>query len=125
MIFGPPVSSKSEYKIVKLGNAMRLGRSNKVRRWSDDATLQLRQQHAGKPPLDLVDGKTHNRVEAWITLFVGEGQRMDVNNGAQGVLDALQRAGVVSNDYWICPLWLNRERDHENPRVFIELRSAS
>jgi Holliday junction resolvase RusA-like endonuclease len=61
-----------------------------------------------------------------IISYCGRGQTPDASNLYEAPQDALQRAGIISNDYWIrTHEGSNRLRDEANPRVEIILSVAA
>jgi Holliday junction resolvase RusA-like endonuclease len=119
-IRGLPVSQKNSRSIGWAGGHPRSFSSSGVKSWHREAAIQLMLQWRHLPPLDL-DGRQHREVRARVLIYQGERQRLDVDNAAAAPLDALKRAGVITNDYWINPLTVERHRDEERPRVEIYL----
>lgn len=56
-----------------------------------------------------------------LAIYLGKGQRIDVDNAAKLPLDALVAAGVIGSDAWIERLTIEKFRDWENPRTEIEV----
>ena len=88
-----------------------------VKNWHKEAFKQLTSQADGLNP---ISDKTE--LDVTIISYMDKGQSVDVDNLAGGPLDALQKAGIIDNDYWVKRLCSIREKDWNNPRVEIEIR---
>jgi len=90
-----------------------------VKQWHRAALLQLKAQAAQLGASGLGDEK--HLLGTTVIAYLGKGQHLDADNIAAAPLDALQKAGIILNDYWCCPLHIYRERDPVRPRVDIGL----
>ena len=109
-ILGPPRSQKNSKMIVRLGDGRSALVDNaKVKAWRKSAALQLAGQWVGIPPLN-------GKLAAVLTSYLGTRQRGDTDNLLAGPLDALEAAGVVTNDRIFDTVVSIRKRDHDNPR---------
>ena len=115
IIFGRPVSQKNAKRVVP---GIKFPITDKhVARWKKDAIAQLTAQwHLPK----LV-----KPIPLGIVAYMAKGQSMDCDNLAAGPMDALEKAGVISNDNKFHPLIIGRARDWETPRIEIFIASDS
>ena len=90
-----------------------------IKEWHKEAKIQLEKQLRDKAPEPLPE-KTN--LEVNVISYMAKGQSVDVDNLAGGPLDAMQKAGIYKNDYWIKRLILERDKDPENPRVEISIK---
>lgn len=56
-----------------------------------------------------------------IHIFLGAGQKGDIDNFPKCVLDGLKDYGVIDSDARVTRLVLEKFRDIKNPRTFIEI----
>jgi len=123
VVHGRAVSQKNRRDIVRIktanGEKWLSVAEPEVKAWQKAAFFQLVLQANARKAKGLGD-KDHELVTT-ITAYLGEGQHLDADNIAAAPLDALQRAGIVSNDYWCAPLHVYRERDPHDPRIEIRL----
>lgn len=54
-----------------------------------------------------------------VGIFLGKGQKGDIDNFAKVVLDSLTEAGVIHSDAAVMELWMRKHRDVVNPRTEI------
>ena len=57
-----------------------------------------------------------------IAVFLGKGDRIDIDNIPKCCLDGLKDAGVIHSDAAITKLTLEKGRDWQNPRTEIEVK---
>jgi len=122
-ISGLPVSQKNGRTLTARGGRLRSFASPEVRAWHNDAAVELALQRnlcGLSSPLDLI-GKRHRELRCALVVYQGARQHLDTDNAAAAPLDALKRAGIVSNDYWINPLSITRRVDERKPRVEVSL----
>ncbi len=110
-IIGPPRSQKNNKMIVRFGKDGRsaIVDNSLVKSWRKAAVLQLAGQWVGRPPLN-------GKLAAVLTSYLGPRQSGDTDNLLAGPLDALETAGVVTNDRIFDTVVSIRKRDHDNPR---------
>lgn len=115
-IIGKPRSQKNNKTIVqypdkksKTGWSYALVDSSQVKSWRKDSVRQLAAQWIGRPPLN-------GKLAAVLTSYLGSRQRGDTDNLLAGPLDALEAAGVVTNDRIFDTVVSIRKRDADNPR---------
>ena len=89
-----------------------------VQKWKMSAIHQLKEQW-------LYDGAIPTKIEleAEVHSYLGKGQSIDADNLLGGPLDALQKAGILENDYWIKKVTSLRLKDIESPRAVIWLKN--
>ena len=116
-LLGPGVSSKNARRILfKPSGVPFVAPDVKVRFWMKDAARQLSEQWGERPPLD-------GDLRVDLEIYLGPRQRLDTDNAASSVLDALERGGVIVNDNRISELKARRHKtDRKNPRVEIQIR---
>lgn len=124
VVHGAPVSQKNSREIVHVklpsGKVIPKVVANKqVKAWHESARLQLKFQGSRQDAAEL--GGEDRELITTIVAYLGSGQHIDPDNIAAAPLDALQRAGIVTNDYWCAPLHVFRERDTRDPRIEITL----
>jgi len=109
VIFGPPRTKKNSQRIVRAGRHPRILPSRAQVAWAKSAIEQLAHQWK-RPPL-------REAVHVAATFF-RERKVGDLINFAQALADALQAAGVVSDDKFI-ESWdgTRLSKDAANPRV--------
>ena len=115
-IIGKPRSQKNSKTIVRYPDKKsKTGWSNAlvdnalVKSWRKAAVPQLAGQWVGRPPLN-------GKLAAVLTSYLGPRQRGDTDNLLAGPLDALETAGVVTNDRIFDTVVSIRKRDADNPR---------
>ena len=115
-IIGKPRSQKNNKTIVRYpdkkspsGWGTALVDSAQVKAWRKDSVRQLEGQWVGRPPLN-------GKLAAVLTSYLGPRQRGDTDNLLAGPLDALETAGVVTNDRIFDTVVSIRKRDADNPR---------
>lgn len=123
MIHGKPVTQKNSRNIVRVkskdGERWMSVAPPEVKAWHRGAYLQLKAQ-ANQLGVEGLGDEKH-ALGTTIIAYLGKGQHLDADNIAAAPLDALQKAGIITNDYWCCPLHIYRERDTANPRIGIWL----
>ncbi len=110
-IIGPPRSQKNSKVIVRFGKGGRSAIVDNalVKSWRKAAVLQLAGQWVGRQPLN-------GKLAAVLTSYLGPRQRGDTDNLLAGPLDALETAGVITNDRIFDTVVSIRKRDADNPR---------
>lgn len=72
----------------------------------------------GKTPAQTRTLRENIRYSVSITVYLGEGQRLDVDNGAKVAIDSLTKAGVIHSDARVRHLEMLVEDDERhNPRT--------
>jgi Holliday junction resolvase RusA-like endonuclease len=66
---------------------------------------------------------TSERYQVSIRIFLGGGQRGDIDNFAKVTLDSLTAAGVIESDARVDQLEMFKARDAKNPRTEIEVKA--
>ena len=113
-IKGRPVSQKNAKRVYRgMGHPVT---ATHVKHWHASALFQLRALWRRDP----LEGPWALGVIA----FLAKGQSMDCDNSAAAPMDALQAAGVIKNDNKFCPLYVDRARDWDNPRVEIVISQS-
>lgn len=82
--------------------------------WMESATMQLRHQWRRTPT-------TNRDIKAHFDIYQAKGQSVDADNAMSGAFDALQHAGIISNDYQLSEGSWRRTRDRERPRIEITI----
>lgn len=116
-ISGEVPSQKNGKRIVRNGNFTRIISSQRVLDWKSSAIEQLREQFNGFVV-------TNYPISMSIIFFYGTKRRKDLDNSAAGVMDALVKAEVITDDnvnYVDCLTLQYGGLDKENPRVEIYL----
>lgn len=114
VILGEPPVKKNGMQIVRRGKKPFLLPSKAYRSWKDGAVLQLKAQHRDDP----IEGE----LQATFTFYVGARRKPDLSNLYEAPQDAMEDAGIISNDYFIVSHdGSRRRRDRENPRIEITL----
>lgn len=90
--------------------------SKEQKAWWRLAIPQLEAQWGSRPAIARAA-----RIKAMLVVYVGARQHPDIDGATSGPLDALQRAGILDNDYSIEELYSIRRRDDENPRIELTL----
>lgn len=65
----------------------------------------------------------HCATAIQIRIFLGKGQKGDIDNFAKVVLDGIKEAGLISTDARVEDLRLQKFRDEANPRTEIEVKA--
>lgn len=115
-IEGVPVSQKNEKQIMrnrKTGKPF-IGTRDKVRVWKASAVSQLKLQWQSRAPLE-------GNLRADICIYQGARQAIDADNVLSSVLDALEQARIVNNDYQFSDGSWRRYRDRDRPRVEVSV----
>lgn len=84
--------------------------------WWKAALPQLEDQWGKRPPIS-----RKARIKAMLVVYVGARQHPDIDGAASGPMDALEKAGILENDYCIEELYAIRRKDDDNPRIEITL----
>lgn len=125
VVRGSPVSQKNAKKIGRRGKGgvPFVLSDPKVRSWRKHAALSL---HADRLAMKIDEpmGGNGRELAVNVAYYLGKGQRIDCDNAAGAPLDALQDAGVITSDYWVNPLRVERMRDEKDPRVEIYIRPS-
>ncbi len=117
-ILGKPVSQKNSKRVgIAKGRAYMYTPSN-VKVWHSSALQQLGVQllENDYPPIP-----DKAEMEVKIISYLDKGQAVDVDNLAAAPMDAMQKAGIYKNDYWVRCVISSRKKDWKNPRVEIEI----
>lgn len=115
-ILGVPVSQKNRKQIMrnrKTGKSF-IGTEKAVRNWKMFAVQQLKRQWSYPGPMT-------GEIRADILIFQGSHQSIDADNVLGGVFDAIEKAGIIKNDYQFVEGSWRRDRDRERPRVEVQL----
>lgn len=64
------------------------------------------------------------QYEVFYAVFLGKGERQDVDNSSKCTLDSLQNAGVIHSDAAVTVEHIYKFRDADNPRTEIYVRPA-
>lgn len=56
-----------------------------------------------------------------IRLYLGNGQRLDCDNGAKVLIDSLVKVGAIHSDAFVNQLCIEKFRDRERPRTEVEI----
>lgn len=115
IIEGVPKSQKNNKRILKnqLTGKRFIGSSTASLNWRDSAIIQLRRQWRDKPLV--------GNIHAHLLICQGPGQSIDADNAVTSALDAMEKAGVVKNDYQFDRGSWERIRDRDRPRIEITL----
>lgn len=77
----------------------------------------------GKTPAQTRTLRENIRYSVSISVYLGEGQRLDVDNGAKVAIDSLAKAGVIHSDARVRHLEMFVEDDErDNPRTVFTVR---
>ena len=98
VILGSPRTKKTAQRIIKVKGRPMIVPSKVTCKWANDAQLQLQAQF-GK-----YRGQTFHDRQRWnlrALFYRPSNTTADLVNHLQALCDALQAAGVVSNDRWI------------------------
>lgn len=68
-------------------------------------------------------GADFYEVEA--VIYLGHGQKTDVDNFGKSILDSLVFARVIRSDAFVSDLTLRKRRDRQNPRTEITVRPST
>ena len=118
VITGKPTSQKN-YKRAGIRNVKSfIYTPANVQKWKNSAIYQLREQwlYAEAIPSGI-------EMEVDIYSYLGKGQSIDADNLAAGPLDAMEKAGIYANDYWVKRVMTERLKDKDSPRIVILLRN--
>lgn len=115
-IEGVPVSQKNNKRILRNRRTGKrfIGSSTKVLSWKADAIRQLKRQWRGPKLIGV--------VHVHLLIFQGKGQSIDADNAMSSAFDAMEKAGVVRNDYQFATGSWERCRDWGRPRIEIQLK---
>jgi len=126
-ILGKPVSQKNAKRVgVAKGGRAYMYTPVNIKAWHKSAVHQIGVQlleikasleHAKDYPI--IPHK--EEMEIRIVSYLDKGQAIDVDNLAAAPLDAMEKAGVYKNDYWVRCIISSRKKDWVNPRVEIEI----
>lgn len=56
-----------------------------------------------------------------IRLYLGAGQRLDIDNSPKVVIDSLVKVGAIESDAFVNHLVIEKYRDRERPRTEVEV----
>jgi len=119
IICGRPVSKKNSHRVrwkwTHKGRKTFVANSRRYLAWAEDAVTQLQIQRGGAPSIV-------QKVHADVVVYLAKGQRLDGDNALGGPFDALEAAGIISNDNQIISHTFVKQRDWEEPRVEITLQ---
>ena len=122
-ISGKPISQKNAKRAGIRNGKPFLYTPKPVKDWHESAERQLRaevivQQELGE--YYPIPEKTE--LEVRIISYLDKGQAIDVDNLAAAPLDAMQKADIYNNDYWVRCVISARKKDWAHPRVEIEIK---
>lgn len=107
VIPGTPPSGNHYVKHTRTGRHYVTG---EARKFKEDVSLLAQGQ--SMPP-----GRYH--VDMWV--YMGHGEKGDVDNFPKVALDALRDAGVIKSDAMVDDLEVHKRRDAVNPRTVISI----
>lgn len=118
-IIGRPAVLKNTKRIFrnrKTGKPF-IAKSQQATDWMTSAIEQLRHQWRSKEPLP------KKPIHTKMLFYLPTRDTSDLSNLYQGTEDALQKAGVIANDYWIASHDGSRriKDNNETPRVEVTL----
>ena len=117
-IMGKPTSQKNLKRVAVRNGKSFLYTPGIVKVWQNSAKEQLMAQWNFNEPIPL-----GVELEAVVFSYLGKNQSIDADNLAGAPMDALQKAGIIKNDYWVKRVISERRKDLESPRVIILLRN--
>jgi len=117
-IYGKPISQKNSKRVGMAKGRAYMYTPPEVKAWHKSALLQLQEQLASNSYPE-IDSKVE--LEVIIISYLAKGQSIDVDNLASAPMDAMQKAGIYKNDYWVRCLISSRKKDWVKPRVEIEI----
>ena len=121
VIEGKPKATKNGKRIVKFGKRSALISSKDAMTWRRSAVEQIKAQiPAGWQPITTKQGAVVD-----LRVYQGSRQSIDVDNAVSSVFDAMEKAGVMSNDYAIVSGSFWRGRDNARPRVEVLIRRGA
>jgi Holliday junction resolvase RusA-like endonuclease len=113
VIEGKPKATKNGKRIVKFGKRSALISSKDAMTWRRSAVEQIKAQI----PKDWQPITPKQGAVVELRVYQGSRQSIDVDNAVSSVFDAMEKAGVLSNDYAIVSGSFWRGRDTARPRV--------
>lgn len=117
-IFGAPRTKKNSSRVLKFGKFNKVVPSEAYLTWRDSAVPQMRIAWAGRAIIA-------DPVNVRATVY-RDADRGDLIGYLQGIADALEEAGVVTDDMWIRGWDGSRlDKDAKNPRVVIEIEALT
>lgn len=125
VVFGEPVSQKNDRDVIEVKGRLIPIASDMVKAWHESAAVQLRNQLLELRSMNkrafnrLPIGKKNQFLRINIAHYIGPGRALDLDNLDSAPFDALEKAKIVSNDYWFDEKHSYRYRDNNRPRVEI------
>lgn len=117
-ILGKPVSQKNSKRVGVAKGRPYMYTPPSIKAWHNSAVHQLGVQVLEN---DYPTIPHKEEMEVRIISYLDKGQAIDVDNLAAAPLDAMQKAGIYKNDYWVRCVISSRKKDWINPRVEIEI----
>jgi crossover junction endodeoxyribonuclease RusA len=115
VILGKPVSSKNDKGRSSSGATYT---PKHIRDWMQSAIRQLKEKYSGDTITD--------DVAAGFIIYQGARQAIDLDNAISGAMDALERSGIIKNDYQVSEiLHTKRLRDRKSPRIEITIQELT
>ena len=121
-IEGKPISQKNAKRVGMAKGRAYIYTPADVKAWHKSALAQLTEQWATG---DYPEIPPKTEMEVRIISYLAKGQSIAVDNLASAPMDAMQKAGIYQNDYWVRCLISSRKKDWVTPRVEIEIRKYS
>lgn len=120
VIPGNPVSQKNtgRRRVYAGGRARSLPRNHSaVKAYRDAALVELKIQWRQEAPID-------EPVVVWFEIWRSDNRSQDQGNAMEAVWDAMQAAGVVTDDKWIIPRAIGPiHHEDAHPKVALYLRT--
>lgn len=77
---------------------------------------------AGRNPVGVHEGSARSFYEVSVNIFLGPGQKSDIDNLSKVLLDGLKYAGLIHSDDAILNLDIKKRRDRSRPRVEVSIK---
>ena len=118
-VFGEPPSKSNSYRIITLRNKAgkphgSLAKSPELKKWEVNFGKQIPFEYRR---LELAED-LHVTLDVYLS-----SHRKDLDNAAKGVLDCLQKGGVIKNDRLVTRLLMRKHIDRDRPRVKISIET--
>lgn len=118
IIYGLPFSKKNQWTVRRYGKRTGIGLRPDGRDRFKSFVGQALSQWGSRPPIE-------DRVHGEFQIFQGKGQSVDADGVVTTMMDVLEKAGVLKNDYQVDSGRWSRHRDPVYPRVEIYLAVES
>jgi Holliday junction resolvase RusA-like endonuclease len=112
-----PVNVNNYVKHAVIGGFLRSYKTKEAKAFEEVIAWSCKSALGGRPGLSADGRKTAYEVS--MTVYLGEGDRGDVDNYAKQVLDGLAKGGVIESDARVVNLHCYKRRDRMNPRTEI------